>query len=575
MITQQQPAPPHPDYPWIRQYSSWISWDMEIPLLPVWKLLDDTADRIPDSNCIDFFGKKYTYADIQHLVNCVAKGLQDLGVQKGDRIGIFMPNTAYYVIFYFGILKSGGVVVNFNPLYADDEIAHQLQDSDTKMMITLDLKFLYEKLHRQLSESSTPLEKIIVCPFTLSLPFLKRILFMTFKCSEKAHISYDQSILKYDDLIRNDGSYKPIEITPETDLAVLQYTGGTTGIPKGAMLSHGNVYANALQTAPWARDIIFGKESVLVALPLFHVYAMTAAMTMPIHVGAELYMMFPKFDVKKAINLIAKHKITLFPGVPTMYGMINQSPFAKKANLRSLKACLSGGASLPLQVKEDFEQLTGTMLTEAYGLSETSPAATANPIHPPYRIGSIGIPFAQTIVKILSIEDTIQGLPLDQVREMPFGEKGQIAIKGPQVMLGYWKRPEETKKAFCGDYFLTGDLGYMDRDGFTYLVDRLKDLIICSGYNVYPRVVEEAIYRHPFVAEVTVIGVPDEKRGETVKAFVKLVDRMSLTQEELLIFLKEKLSPIEMPKYIEFRKELPKTMIGKLSKKELKAEVVR
>lgn len=574
-MTAQNQQEQSSNHPWIQSYSEWLSWDMKIPFLPVWELIDQTAARIPHHSCVDFLGKKYTYEEAQHLINCVAKGLQNLGVKKGDRIGIFMPNTVYYVIFYFAILKSGGVVVNFNPLYVDDEILHQLQDSDTKIMITLDLKFLYDKLARQLSESSTPLEKLIICPFGASLPFWKKMFFSLCKRSEHAKITYNESVLNYEQLIENDGSYTPMTIVPEKDLAVLQYTGGTTGVPKGAMLSHANVYANALQAAPWTRDIVFGQEKILVALPLFHVYAMTAAMTMPIFMGAELYMMFPKFTVRGAIQYIQKYQITLFPGVPTMYGMINQDPYARKANLRSLKACLSGGAGLPLQVKEDFERLTGTVLTEAYGLSETSPAATANPLHPPFRQGSIGIPFSQTIVKILSIEDTVHGLPLEDVREMPFGEKGQIAIKGPQVMLGYWKRPEETKRAFCGDFLLTGDLGYMDKDGFIYLVDRLKDLIICSGFNVYPRIVEEAIYRHPLVAEVTVIGVPDEKRGETVKAFVKLVAQAVLSQEELLDFLKDKLSPIEMPKHIEFRGELPKTMIGKLSKKELKAEEAR
>lgn len=560
------------NYPWLVKYPKEIPWDLEIHLKPVWMLLEDTAHRIPNAPCVDFLGKKYTYGEILSLVNHVARGLQDLGVQKGDKIGIFMPNSVYFVIMYYGILKAGGVVVNYNPLYTDNELSHQIKDSDTKMIVTLDLKALYDKLKKQLDVPQTPLEKLIVCPFTQSLTFIKNILFRLLKGGELSIIKNKSKTIFYNRLIKNDGQVKRIGIDPKRDLAVLQYTGGTTGIPKGAMLTHGNVYVNTCQTEPWLGVDAFGQDRTLVGLPLFHVYAMTAAMNLPIKVGCEMYMMFPRFDVEKAIKSIRKNKITLFPGVPTMYGMINHQVSKSKENLSSLKICLSGGASLPMQIKEEFEKLTGGKLTEAYGLSETSPGVTINPTSGPIKKGAIGVPFPQTIVKILSIEDTVEGKAPEEVREMPFGEKGQIAVKGPQVMLGYWKRPGETAKSFCGDYFLTGDIGYMDEDGYTFLVDRLKDLIICSGFNVYPRVVEEAIYHHPAVSEVTVIGVPDEKRGETVKAFVKLRFGMTLTEGELLEFLKTELSPIEIPKYIEFREELPKTMIGKLSKKELKAE---
>lgn len=560
------------NYPWLAKYPSDIPWNLDIHLKPVWMLLEDTAHRIPYGPCIDFLGKKYTFGQILSLVNHVAKGLQDLGLQKGDKVGIFMPNAVYYVIMYHGILKAGGVVVNYNPLYTDNELTHQIKDSDTKMIATLDLKFLYDKLKKQLDVPNTPLQKLIVCPFLQSLPLVKRILFKLFKGQELSIITNNSNIIFFNCLIRNDGDVARIGIDPKRDIAVLQYTGGTTGTPKGAMLSHGNVYANACQTETWVGSDSFGQERTLVGLPLFHVYAMTATMNLPLKIGCEMYMMFPRFDVEEAIKSIEKNKITLFPGVPTMYGMINQHELSKKADMSSLKICLSGGASLPLQVKEEFEKITGGKLTEAYGLSETSPGATANPVTGLLKKGSIGVPFPQTVIKILSLEDTVDGKPPEAVREMPFGEKGQIAIKGPQVMLGYWRRPSETAKSFCGDYFLTGDIGYMDEDGYTFLVDRLKDLIICSGFNVYPRIVEEAIYRHPAVSEVTVIGIPDEKRGETVKAFVKLRPQKTLTEKDLLDFLKTELSPIEIPKHIEFRKELPKTMVGKLSKKELKAE---
>ncbi|MBW8309266.1 MAG: long-chain fatty acid--CoA ligase [Candidatus Paracaedibacteraceae bacterium] len=524
--------------------------------------MDEAAANAPAKNCIDFLGKKYTYSEISNLVNRLAEGLQKIGVKPGTKVGIFMPNAPYFVIAYFAILKAGGVVVNYNPLYADHEIKHQINDSETEIMITLDLEILCAKLMPL--RDTTALKKMVVCSVADSLPFPKNIFFRLLKRREIAHLPTNPDILNFRDLINNTGNPELIKITPKKDVALLQYTGGTTGVPKGAMLSHYNVYSNAIQAYHWFEGMEYGKDRILAGLPLFHVYAMTAVMTLAILTASEIVIMFPRFNPLEAMKLIQKHKITFFPGVPTMYSMIAHHPQVKNINLRSLKACLSGGAPLPLKIKEEFESLTGCKLLEAYGLSETSPAAVANPVDGANKSGSIGIPFPRTEVKIVSLDDPSQST--DRYIN------GQIAIKGPQVMLGYWKRPEDTEKVFSGDFFLTGDVGYMDDEGYTFLVDRIKDLIICSGFNVYPRMVEEVIYRHPAVAEVTVIGVPDEKRGETVKAFVKLKDSSHLTEEKLLSFLKDKLSPIEMPKYIEFRDELPKTMIGKLSKKELKAE---
>ncbi|AIK96824.1 AMP-dependent synthetase [Candidatus Paracaedibacter acanthamoebae] len=551
-----------PVFPWLKSYPQNIQWDIDIPEKPLWALMDEAAAAAPDKNCIDFLGKKYTYGQISNLVNRVAEGLQKIGVKQGTKVGIFMPNAPHFVIAYFAILKAGGVVVNYNPLYADHEITHQINDSETEIIITLDLQALCTKLIPLLG--STTLKKMVVCSVAESLPFPKNILFKLFKRSEIAKLPINPAILNFNDLINNAGQPKAIKIDPKKDVALLQYTGGTTGIPKGAMLSHYNVYANAIQAHLWFVGMEYGKDKILAGLPLFHVYAMTAVMTLAILTASEIVMMFPRFNPFEAMKLIEKHKITFFPGVPTMYSMIAYHPKVKNIDLNSLKACLSGGAPLPIKIKEDFESLTGCKLVEAYGLSETSPAAIANPAYGVNKAGSIGIPFPRTEVKIVSLDDSSHSAE----RHI----NGQIAIKGPQVMLGYWNRPSDTKKVFASDFFLTGDVGYMDEDGYTFLVDRIKDLIICSGFNVYPRMVEDVIYRHPAVAEVIVIGVPDEKRGETVKAFVKLKENMILTEEKFLEFLRDKLSPIEMPKYIEFRDELPKTMIGKLSKKELKAE---
>ncbi len=550
------------EHPWLKSYPKSIKWDIEIPDNPLWSLMDDAVKNAADRPCIDFLGKKFTYSEIGDLVDKMAQGLQKIGVKKGAKVGIFMPNAVYYVISYFAILKAGGIIVNYNPLYTDKEVTHQINDSQTEIMITLDLAMLCDKLVPLMGKTS--LKKLIVCSVAKSLPFPKNYLFRLFKSKEISKIQLSNNIISFDDLIVGDGQYKPVIVNPKKDVALLQYTGGTTGVPKGAMLTHRNVYANALQAQAWFEKTEYGKERFLAGLPLFHVYAMTAIMTLAIRNAAEMVMMFPRFNANDAMKMIQKHKITFFPGVPTMYNMISSQPNVSKIDMTSLKACLSGGAALPQKVKEEFESLTGCKLVEAYGLSETSPAATSNPIYGLNKTGSIGLPFPGTEVVILSLENPKLRCPVNV--------NGQIAIKGPQVMLGYWNRPEDTAKTFEGEYFLTGDVGYMDEDGYTFLVDRIKDLIICSGFNVYPRMVEEVIYKHPDVSEVTVIGVPDEKRGETVKAFVKLKDKRTVTEQELTAYLKDKLSPIEMPKYIEFRDELPKTMIGKLSKKELKAE---
>lgn len=551
-------------FPWLKSYPEHVKWDMYIPASPAWTLMDDAVKKSPDRPCINFMGKEYTYGQIGFLINLVAKGLQDQGLMKGAKVGLFMPNSVYYVIFYYGILKAGGVVVNYNPLYAESELTYQINDSETQIMVTLDLKMLYDKVHDQLTLSN--LKKVIVCPLASTLPFPKNILFKLFKRKDSASVVYGSQVLAYDALIDNDGKYTPITVDSIKDVALLQYTGGTTGVPKGAMLSHQNIVANAVQAASWLPGAKYGHEKILAGLPLFHVYAMTAVMTLANRMASEIIMMFPRFDVSEAIRLIQKYKVTFFPAVPTMYNMISHHPDAKKSDLSSIVACLSGGAPLPLQVKEDFERVTGCSVVEAYGLSETSPAATAIPFGGLYKKGSIGIPFPGTEIKIFSLDNKSP----EDIHEVPYGERGQIAIKGPQVMLGYWNRPDATKAAFHGDFLLTGDAGYMDEDGYTFLVDRIKDLIICSGFNVYPRNVEEAIYKHPSVNEVTVIGVPDEKRGETVKAFISLNEGMTLTEEELTAFLADKLSPIEQPKYVEFRENLPRTIIGKLSKKELR-----
>lgn len=549
-------------FPWLRAYPAKIAWDAPIPAAPIFQLFDDAVANFPQAPCIHFLGKRYTYAEAGKIIDRVAKGLQKLGVKKGTKVGLFMPNAPHFVFFYYGILKAGGVVVNYSPLYAEREVIAQAEDSETEMMVTLDLEALYPKILSVLNKNK--IQRIIVCPLASALPFPKNILFPLLKRKEVAKISWDDRHTNYNDLIDNEGDVTVPSIDPVKDVAILQYTGGTTGTPKGAMLSHANVYGNACQARMWFTEVEEGKERILAALPLFHVFAMTAVMNLAVRVAGEMVMMFPRFNVEAAMKMITEHRITFFPAVPTIYTIINNHPDAHRVDLSSLKACLSGGAPLPLEVKAEFERLTGCKLVEAYGLSETSPAATSNPLFGPNKAGSIGLPFPGTEVRIMSLEDSS--------KEVIQGEKGEITLKGPQVMLGYWKKPAETAAVMKDGYFSTGDVGYMDEEGYTFLVDRIKDVIICSGFNVYPRNVEEAIYLHPAVEEVTVIGIKDEKRGETVKAFVKLRENRTLAADDLQEFLRDKLSPVEMPKVIEFRGSLPKTMIGKLSKKELVQE---
>ncbi len=551
------------EYPWLKSYPEGTNWDAEINPCLVHEFLEKSAKKYPRNNCTYFLGKTLTYKQIHKETNRVAKGLQELGVKKGDKVGLFLPNTPTYIIFYNAILKIGGVVVNFNPLYSVEELEFQVKDSQTDLMITLDLQILFEKVEA-LAASGT-LKKAVICPFAKLLPAVKSFLFKAIKKKELANwqsSAVADKCIDYKTLRKNNGKYQPVESNVE-DLALLQYTGGTTGTPKGAMLSHANLSYNILQKKMWAPGLVEGEEKIMGILPLFHVFAMTTVMNYGLAAAAEI-ILIPKFELKSGLKLIHKLRPTLMPGVPTLYTAMINFPKLSKFDLSGLKFCISGGAPLPVDVKRKFELLSGCKLVEGYGLSETSPVATCNVIGAEVREGSIGVPFPNTIVSIRSLEDPEQ--------EMPLGERGEICIKGPQVMKGYWNKKEETENVFLGDYLRTGDVGYMDNDGYIYIVDRLKDLILCSGYNVYPRQVEEAIYTFPDVEEVIVIGIPDEYRGEAPKAYVKMKEGSEQKSEAIMEHIKTKLSKIEWPAEIEFRDELPKTMIGKLSKKELREE---
>lgn len=563
--TQSHTAPDAPRYPWLKNYPRSVDWHAPIAGGALPELLENAAAKYGDHICTNFLGKTLNYSEILRQVNHVAKGLQQRGVKKGVNVGLLLPNSPSFIVYYYGILKAGGTVVNFNPLYTIEELTHQAKDARVQMMVTLDLKALFPKAEALLTEGT--LSNVIICSFANILPSVKSILFRLLKSKELAswkESPQHEKVIPDDDIQANDGKPDPVAIDPDEDVAVLQYTGGTTGVPKGAMLTHSNLTINTRQCIAWAPGLEDGVERVMGILPFFHVFAMTTVMNFAI-AKASAMILVPRFELITALKMIRSLKPTVMPGVPTLYTAFMNSPKLRPGDLASLKFCISGGAALPLEVKRGFEKASGCDLVEGYGLSETSPVVSANPLGGPNKEGSIGIPFPGTRISIRSLDDPAQ--------EVKLGENGELCIAGPQVMKGYWQRPKETADTMVGEFLRTGDVGYMDAEGFTFIVDRIKDIIICSGFNVYPRRIEEAIYEFPAVAEVTVLGIPDEYRGEAPKAYVKLRDDAQASEADIMKFLESKLSRIEMPAKIEFRDELPKTMIGKLSKKELRAEM--
>jgi long-chain acyl-CoA synthetase len=525
-------------------------------------LLDDAVAAYGRRPCTYFMGKRLSFTEIGKLSERAAKGLQKIGVGEGVKVGLLLPNTPTFVVFYYGVLKAGATVVNFNPLYSVEEIECQARDSGTKIMVTLDLALTFDKVEALIERGV--LDKAVVASFPALLPPLKSVGFKIAQRAKLADVSgspVKEKIVHERDVLANDGIFERPDIGTDA-IAVLQYTGGTTGTPKGAMLTHANLSANVGQVKAWRTQLGRAEGSVLGVLPLFHVFAMTAVMNLAISEGLEMILL-PKFELIQTLKLISKLRPRMMPGVPTLFNAIARYPHVKNFDLSSLEFCISGGAALPLDVRRSFEALCRCHLVEGYGLSETSPVATCNPIHCP-KDGSIGIPLPATDISIRSLDDPHMVVPR--------GEAGEICVAGPQVTPGYWKKPQDTEASFVGQFFRTGDVGNMDEDGFVFIVDRIKDMINASGFKVYPRRIEDALYEHSAVDEVTVVGIPDEYRGEAPKAFVKLKEGKQATAQELLQFLRGKLSKIELPAEIEFRDQLPKTMVGKLSKKELRAE---
>jgi long-chain acyl-CoA synthetase len=547
--------------PWLASYPSAIPATLDYPEILLHQFLYDAYSNKHENVAIRFFGKSITYKELFEAAVQCSNMLRDLGVKKGDRVSLMLPNIPQAVYCYFGVLMAGGVVVQTNPLYVERELEHQLNDSGAETIIGLDL--VYPKIAKV--RAKTPLKNVILTGIKDYLPFPKSVLYPLVQRKQglKVEVTYGEEIKSLKALQKASSKVPlPVEGDPD-DIAVLQYTGGTTGLPKGVMLSHRNLVVNAKQCTSWLSRIEYGKERSLAMVPFFHVYGMTVVMNFSILNAAAMILM-PKFDVNEALKTIQKEKPTIFPGAPTIYIALLNHPDIAKYDLSSVKACISGSAPLPVEVQQKFEEITKGKLVEGYGLTETSPVTHANPIWEGERIvGSIGIPWPDTEATTLSLET---GEPTE------VGEIGEIAIKGPQVMKGYWKRPEDTAVTFKGEWFLTGDLGYMDEKGYFYIVDRKKDMIIAGGFNIYPREVEEILYEHPVVKECVVVGVPDSYRGETVKAYIVTKDGKTITEEELNTFCRQKLASYKVPRIYEFREELPKSMIGKILRRVLVEE---
>lgn len=516
----------------------------------------DHGERI----AIDFLGRRWRYAEIGGMVDQVAAGLQEMGVGPGVRLGLCLPNTPYFVILYFAALRCGATIVNFNPLYVEHELRHQIRDSGTTVMAVIDVASIHAKIAAVAEDSG--LEKIIVCPMADILPFWLGLAYRLFKRRDIARSPHDGRHIAFRALAGSRAAFKPVPLSPH-DVAVLQYTGGTTGVPKGAMLTHANLTANSEQMQIHVGHGAEVNDRIMGVLPMFHVFALTTVLNFSVDTAAMMILL-PRFELDQFLKTARRTRPTKLLAVPTMLTAINKAAIDRPIHFESLDYCVSGGAPLPFDTRQEFERLTGARVVEGYGLSETSPILTCNPVDGLVKDNSAGIPFPGTTIEIRSLDDPH--------RLMPTGERGEVCARGPQVMKGYWNKPEETDKVFVDGAIRTGDVGYLDAEGYLFLVDRIKDVIIAGGYNVYPRMIEEALYEHPAVLEAVVIGVPDDYRGQAPKAFVVIRPGQQATPDMLHDFLATRISKIEMPREIEIRSSLPKTLIGKLSKKELVAE---
>lgn len=539
---------------WHTHYPQEIPITIDYDRKPLHKFLEESTEQYNDMKALHFMGNEMSFNELYIEAKKMANYMQGLGLQKGDRVAIMLPNCPQAVISYYATLMTGAIVVQTNPLYKERELDYQLNDSGCTIIICLDILLpLVASVRKQSSIKHTIVTSIkdyLPFPKNLIYPFIQK---RQYDVVVKVEHSEDTHI--WSSVIRESSDqYTEVQIDPIEDLALLQYTGGTTGHPKGVMLTHYNLVSNVQMCESWLYKTKERSEVVLGVLPFFHVYGMTTVMNLSIMKGFKMVLL-PKFDAKEVLKTIHKQKPTLFPGAPTIYiGLLNH-PKLNKYDLSSIKACISGSAPLPIEIQDQFEKATGGRLVEGYGLTETAPVTHANFVWTKRINGSIGVPWPDTDSKIIDLETS---------EEAEIGEIGEIIIKGPQVMKGYWNNPDETEKVLKDGWLYTGDLGYMDENGYFYIVDRKGDMIIAGGFNIYPRDIEEVLYEHEAVQEAVVVGVSDSYRGETVKAFVVKRPGAHLTEEILDEYCREHLAAYKVPKAYEFREELPKTAVGKV-----------
>ncbi|HIQ04702.1 MAG TPA: long-chain fatty acid--CoA ligase [Anaerolineae bacterium] len=560
------------DKPWLKFYEESVPPSLEYSRIPLYQTLVNSAQKYPDNPAVKMvlrylplgltIGARLNYRELDELTNRFANALRELGVSKGDRVAVMLPNCPQMVIAFYGALKLGAIVVSTNPMYTPREMKHQFVDSGAETAVLLNL--FYPRMQQIWDE--TPVRQVIVTNIWdfVGFPFNRLVQRAQEKEGSHVEVTPTEGVYLFKQLLEVYPSTSPQVEVRADDIALFQYTGGTTGIPKAAMLSHFNLVANVLQVNAWMTSGEEGKERVMGALPFFHVYGMTVAMAYGIYLAGEVIVVPNPRPIDHVMEVIQKERVTIFPGVPAMYiGIINH-PRVREYDLTSVKACISGAAPLPMEVQEKFGELTGGRLVEGYGLTEAAPVTHCNPIYGLRKAGSIGVPFPDVEARIVDY---------DTLEDKPIGEEGELWVRGPQVMPGYWQKPEETAKTKTEDGWLrTGDIARMDEDGYFYIVDRLKDIIIASGYNIVPREVEEVLYEHPKVQEAVVAGVPDAYRGETVKAYIVLKQGETATADEIRAFCRERLAAYKVPTQVEFRSELPKTLVGKFLRRVLVEE---
>ncbi len=560
-----QVQPTSPERPWLAWYDPGVPSEVEVPDTSLDRLLSDTATRHPNRVAIRFLGASLTYAQLDRAASRFAGALQRLGVKKGDRVAVLLPNCPQMVMAYYGGLRAGAVLAPTSPLYVESELQHQFADAEASVVVCLSA--LLPRV--QAVRGSLPaLKHVVVTNIKEYFPPLTRLLFTVAKEKKDGHrvtLPSDGRTWWFQQLLASaPDAPSPVPLAGE-DLALLQYTGGTTGLSKAAMLTHRNMVANTLQTRAWFANIgkPDGSDVILGTIPLFHIYAMTTVMNFGVSGGGTMVLL-PKFDLKDVLKTIDRERPDLFPGVPTMYMAINHAPDLGRHHLSSLKGAISGAAPLPQEVQARFEELTGAKLVEGYGLTEASPVTHCNPMEGRRKMGTIGVPFPSTDAAIFDQETG--------TKRLPPGEIGELAVKGPQVMQGYWRRDGETAQALRNGWLFTGDIARMDEDGFFSIVDRKKDMIITGGMNVYPRDVEELLYQHPKILEAVAVGIPDDRWGEAVKVYIVLKPGATATEQEIVDYCREKMARYKVPKHVEFRSGLPKTLVGKFLRRKLLEE---